>query len=219
MILAERSYSTKSFRPRPTIHTEPDGSLLVVTTSWGEPGLAAQVNEDIAKYVQAAAADVEVTSPFEFMTSLGNEANYLRVATLICNESIYRRENRSEYVGGVELLALYRRGHKIAYVQVGVPHVLIQREGQGVVPLVIGAEVPHENPPLPQHLLGIDASVNIRCGEFRVEETDRLILYAGAAWPETLWRPTKSNDDLDQVAQKIVQKNPEAPFWLGLLSL
>jgi hypothetical protein len=224
--LSERSYSTKSVRPSPTVYSEPDGSLLIVTTSWGDPGLANKVNEDIAKYVQAATADVEVTSPFEFQTCLTDETNYLRIATLISNEAIYRSENRSEYSGGVETLVLYRSENKMAYVQVGAPHLLIQRQNLGLAPVAVSYETSLELgpfdqplPPMPQQLIGIDSSLNIRCGDFRVEDSDRLILYCGSFWPEALWRASGSGDDLGQLTQKIVQKSPDAPFWIGLVSL
>lgn len=226
MKLAERSYSTKSVRPRPLIYAEPDGSLLVITTSWGEPALAERVNEDIAKYVQAANADVEVTSPFEFMTSLSDEANHLRVATLISNESLYRGDNRVEYLSGFETLVLYQKENKIAFAQVGAPHLLIHREGLGLAPISVSYESSHEFgsvgeilPPIPQQLAGVDASLNLRCGDFRVERSDHLLLYAGAFWPDTLWRPTMAGVDLNQFAQRIVQKIPDSPFWIGLVQL
>jgi hypothetical protein len=225
MKLAERSYSAKNFRPRPVIYSEPDGSLLIVTTSWGESDQAHRVNEDIAKYVQAALADVEVTSPFQFLTCLSDEANYLRVAALITNEALYRSDNRTQYTTGIETLILLRRESKVAYAQIGSPHLLIQRTGQGIAPLSVNYESSFELshsldllPPIPNQLLGTESSLNIRCGDFRVEESDQMILYAGSFWPESLWKGSAVLD-LNQITQKMVQKNPEAPFWLGIVSL
>ena len=224
MKLTERSYSAKNLRPRPAIHAEPDGSLLIVSTSWGSSENAQRVNEDIVKYVQAALADVEVTSPFEFLTCLTDETNYLRIATLIANESMYRSDNKSEYAVGVETLILLRRGSMLAFAQVGSPHFLIQREGRHLAPVSVGYDASLEIggtqedlAPLPQQLLGVDAALNVRCGDFRIEDSDRLILYAGGFWPESLWSKTMEGADLAQITQKMVQKNPEAPFWLGLV--
>src|SRR4051812_29355671 len=124
MKLVERSYSSKIFRPRPLVHAEQDGSLVIITTSWGVPEHAARVNDEILKYVQAARADVEVTSPFEFLSCLSDEANCLRVATMICNERFYRSDNRSDYNAGVELLVLAREGSHLSYAQVGSPNLL-----------------------------------------------------------------------------------------------
>lgn len=226
MKIQERSYSTKMFRPRPEIYAEPDGSLLVVTTSWGDPEHAVRFNEDVAKYIQAARADVEVTSPFEFLTSLTNEANYLRISALIANESFYRSDNKADYQAGLETLMLLRVGSQLAYAQVGAPHLLIQKADRLVAPVSMNYDASLEMsgeqgillPPLPQSLVGIDMNLNIRAGHFRIDDRDRLILYSGSIWPEALWGATATTD-LQQLTQKVVQKNPEAPFWLGLVHL
>ena len=226
MRLEERSYSSKTYRPRPAIYTEPDGSFLIVTTSWGSSEHAQRINDDIAKYVQAAKADVEVTSPFEFLTSLSSEANYLRIAALICNEQLYRGDNKNEYVAGLETLILLRQGSQMAYAQVGAPHLMIKKEGRPLSPISVSYESSLEMsgpdniilPPLPQTLMGIDVNLNIRSGDFKVDDGDQLVLYAGSFWPESLWNASQSGN-LQQLTQKMVQKNPEAPFWLGVIDL
>lgn len=226
MRIVERSYSTKSFRPRPEVYLEPDGSFIVVTTSWGNPEHATRLNDDVAKYIQAAKADIEVTSPFEFLTSLTNQANYLRIATLIANEAIYRGDNKSEYHAGLETLLLLRTDSQMAFAQVGAPHLLIQKSDRMMTPIAVnfdaGLEMSGDDgvilPPLPQVLVGVDSSLNIRVGDFRVEDRDRLILYSGGVWPESIWNSPQATD-LQQMTQKLVQKNPDAPFWLGIVSL
>jgi len=226
MKITERSYSTKNFRPRPEIYAESDGSLIVVTTSWGTPEDAVRLNEDVAKYVQAAKADVEVTSPFEFLTSLTNQANYLRIATLIANESFYRGDNKSNYQAGLETLIILKTGSQISYAQVGAPHLLIQKSDKVMVPVAVNFDASLEMSgddgtllaPLPQTILGADKSLNVRSGDFRIDDSDRLILYAGGVWPESIWSSNYSTD-LEQLTQKLVQKNPDAPFWLGIVDL
>ena len=47
MKLQERSYSTKVLRPKPLIHTEEDGSLIVVATSWGQPEHAQRALDEV----------------------------------------------------------------------------------------------------------------------------------------------------------------------------
>lgn len=226
MKLEERSYSSKLHRPRPAIYTETDGSFIIVSTSWGAPEHAQKVNDELAKYIQAAKADVEVTSPFEFLTTLTSEANYLRIAALISNEQFYRAENKSEYLAGIETLVLFHKGCQMAYAQVGAPHLLVQKSGRPLVPVAVGLEASLEMsgsenpvlPPLPQALLGIDSSLNIRCGDFHVDQGDRLVLYAGSFWPESLWTSSQG-DTLQHLTQRMVQQNPEAPFWLGVVDL
>lgn len=226
MKIEERSYSSKIYRPRPAIYIEPDGSFLAISTSWGAPEHGDKVNSEIVKYIQASKDDVEVTSPFAFLTSLSTEANYLRIAALISNESLYRGENKNEYVVGVETLILLQKGSQIAYAQVGAPHLLIQKRGHPLSPVSVGYEASLEMsgednlllPPLPQDLLGLDPHPLMKCGDFKVDEGDRLVLYAGSFWPESLWAFSESAQ-LQSLTRKMVQKNPEAPFWLGLVEL
>lgn len=229
MKIVERSYSSKLLRPRPVIHAEADGSLIIITTSWGPAEHASRVNDEILKYVQAAVADVEVTSPFEFLTCLSDEANYLRVATMICNERFYRADNKVEYTAGVEMLVLLKRGAHIAFAQVGGPHLMIQRPGQDLAPVSVQYETALELantgaptlPPLPQTLLGIDSSINIRSGDFRHHSQDQLVAYAGSFWPGQLWQDMSATRGLDltSMTNRLAQKNPDAPFWLGLITL
>lgn len=226
MRLTERSYSGKIIRPRPVVHVEPEGSLILVSTSWGEPGAAAVVNEEITKYVQAALADVEVTSPYEFISSLTDEANYLRVATLIINERLYRSDNRNEYVAGVETLALFKKDSQLAYVKVGGPHMLIQKAPGDVLPVLTSLNLNRQVSdglnlvaPLPQELLGADLHVNLQAGHFRVEDEDQIFLYAGSYFPSQLWNELPGTADVNTLAQKLASSQPEAPFWLGRVQL
>jgi hypothetical protein len=235
MKLLERSYSSKIIRPRPVVHAEEDGSLLIITTSWGDPEHASRLNDDILKYVRAARADVEVTSPFEFLTCLSNQANYLRVAAMISNERFHRSENRTEFNAGIEVLILLRQGPHIAYAQIGSPHLLVQKSGQGLIPLSVQYEASLEMsesqdsnlPPLPQVLLGIDSSLNIRSGDFRIDPSDHLVVYAGSYWPALVWQdrvdlPRAYRDpkeELTKLTNTIAQRNPDAPFWLGIIAL
>ncbi|HWU42160.1 MAG TPA: hypothetical protein VN132_01940, partial [Bdellovibrio sp.] len=138
MKLQERSYSTKILRPKPLIHVEADGSLIVVATAWGEHEPAQRALEEVAKYVNSAKADVEVTSPFEFLGCLTDEANYVRTGFMLANEILYRGENRTQYSCGVEIAALFHRGDQLAWAHVGCPSLFLQRQRQRLQPLSIG---------------------------------------------------------------------------------
>jgi hypothetical protein len=221
--MQERSYSSKLFRPKPVIHTESDGSLLVIATSWGLPEHATRVADEIAKYVTSARGDVEVTSPFEFLTCLSSEANHLRIATQIANDVLYRGENKSEYVSGVELLAVSRVGSQIAWAQVGAPHLLLRRPGRPLVPLATCFDHSFEvslqgrrEAPLPSRLLGVDPSCNIVSGDLQAGPDDLMILLASSLLPSALWT-APGPFDLQGLTKHLIQEDAEAPFWLGLV--
>lgn len=225
MKMQDRSYSTKIIRPKPLVHQQDDGGLIVVATSWGKTEHAQRALDEVVKYVNSAQADVEVTSPFDFLTALTDEVNYLRTALLITNDMLYRGENKSEYFSGVEILALFKRGSQVAWAHVGNPSVLIQRHGQRLQPLSMGLDLSAELsegdsilPPLPAQLLGMDPTCYIQCGHTRVSEGDKLVLLGSASIATALWTETHGAD-MGTLTQRMIQESPETPFWLGLVQL
>jgi len=226
MKLQERSYSTKIMRPKPLVHSEEDGSLIVIATAWGQPEHGQRAIEEVVKYVNAAKADVEVTSPFEFLTCVTDEVNYVRTGLLIANDALYRGENKNQYFSGVEILVLFRRGSQIAWAQVGCPSVLIQRQNQGLQPLSMGLDLSAEMkpadvelPPLPGQLLGLDRTCNIQCGHTLTQEGDQLVLLASTTVAPSLWSLPPYQADLTHVTNRMIQDSPETPFWLGLIAV
>lgn len=226
MKLQERSYSTKIMRPKPLIHQEDDGSLIVIATSWGQPEHAQRALDEVVKYVRAAQSDVEVTSPFEFLTCLSDEVNYVRTGLLIANDVLYRGENKTEYFSGVEVLALFQRNGQIAWAHVGSPGVFIQRYEQSLQPLSVGLDLSSEMPsasvplpPLPAQLLGLDPTCNVSCGHTRVAPHDRLVLLASSTVAPSLWSNDSREIELNTVSNRMIQAAPETPFWLGLVQV
>ncbi|MGE5085500.1 MAG: hypothetical protein ACM3MG_04315 [Bacillota bacterium] len=226
MKIQERSYSTKIMRPKPLIHSEEDGSLVVIATSWGQPEHAQRATEEVVKYVNAAKADVEVTSPFEFLTCTTDEVNYVRTGLLIANDALYRGENKSQYFSGIEILVVFKRGSQIAWAQVGCPSLLIRRQHQSLQPLSMGLDLAAEMkssefdlPPLPGQLLGLDRTCNIQSGHTLAQEGDQLVLLASATVATSLWGLPPDQVDLNHVANRMIQDSPETPFWLGLVAV
>lgn len=224
MKLQERSYSSKILRPKPQIHMEEDGSLIVIATSWGQPEHAVRATEEIVKYVNAAKADVEVTSPFEFLSCLSDEVNYVRTGMLIANDILYRGENKTEYFSGVEILAIFRRGPQVAWAQVGCPSILMQRRDQSLQPMAMSLDLSSEFhfaeealSPLPAQLLGLEPTCDIHCGHTYIRGGDQLVLLSSAQVAQALWTSGREPLNLTTVTNRMIQEAPETPFWLGLL--
>lgn len=224
MKLQERSYSTKILRPKPLIYTEDDGSLIVVATSWGQPEHGQRAMDEIVKYVRAAQSDVEVTSPFEFLSCLTDEINYVRTGILIANDMLYRGENKMEYFSGVEIMAIFKRGPQVAWAQVGAPSLFIQRKNRQLQALSIGTDLSSEFSdqtlaPLPSNLLGLEPTCYIQCGHTHVTEGDQLVLLASTNVATSLWTKEASEADLSNITTRMIQDSPESPFWLGLINI
>lgn len=225
MKIVERSYSSKIFRPKPLIFSQSDGSLIVVVTPWGQPEHAQKVMDEIVNYVSATSGDVEVTSPFEFLTCLSDDANYLRTSLLIANDQLYRSENKNEYLSGVEAVVLMKNKQKVSWAQIGSPHILIKKTNMSLTPYAIDFDLSFDLTknnnllaPLPGKLLGIDRSCQISCGDINVDDGDQLLLLSSSLLPAALWVACSDGVDLDKVTKAMVSEQAEMPFWAGLIS-
>jgi hypothetical protein len=224
MNLKHRSYGGKVFRPTPFIHE--DNNLLVVASCWGPGDQTPTVVNEVVKYVTAAMGDVEVTSPFEYLTCLSDQANYLRIATLLANDLVFRGENRNEFVSGYELTVLLKSDKQLSWAQVGGPHILVGRQHRSLMPLTCQLDASNEMdsklalPPMPVRLLGLEASCQIDCGDVKFNPGDQLVIAAASRLPKSIFLendPAKLN--LEKVTKWMIQESPESPFWLGLLDL
>lgn len=225
MKLHQRSYGGKIFRPKPHIYE--DESLLVILSTWGVGDQASRIVDEIVKYVSAATGDVEVTSPFEYVTSLSKEANYLRVATLLANDFVFRGENRSEYTSGYEVIILLKTDDQLTWAHVGGPHLLLKRAQRPLVPLVTQYDLSTELsktiqllPPLPSKLLGMDSSCQIVCGDTHIQTHDQLVLTSCSYLPPAFWVESQETSiNLEKATHWMTQADPETPFWIGTVDL
>ncbi len=224
MTLIERSYSSKIFWPKPLLSLENDGGLLVVVTSWGKPEHGQLVIDEIVKYMTAAKGDVEVTSPFEFMTCYSDLTNHLRISLQIANDILYRGVNRSEYASGVEVLVLAQEDSHVSWAQVGSPHILLHRQNRSIAPLAIQYDHSFEMtirggwcPPLASRLLGVEPVCPLSCGEIMIKPEDQLILLSASQIPQALWSWNSGSVDLAKVTSEMVRQDGDQHFWLGLV--
>lgn len=224
MKIAERSYTGKNARPKPLLHEEFNGDFQAVITVWGNSAVGQQVVDVITKYMSAAKGDVEVTSPFEFLPCYTNEANALRVATLLANEQIYKAENRTMYSSIVELVVFWKNENKLSWVQCGGPQIFIKKPGRDIFPVSVTVDSSQEVfginkdiVSLPSNGLGLDSSCALNVGSCVFEEGDRIVLLSSVKIPRELWKITDADLSLPTLIQKFGSQMDEQPFWLGLV--
>ncbi|MGE0761964.1 MAG: hypothetical protein AB7N80_01670 [Bdellovibrionales bacterium] len=225
MKLVERSFSGKVFRPRPEVLCETDGSLCIVATPWGPRATARKVIQSVVDLFHSARSDDEVTSPFQVLTGLSSMANNLRAAVMLANDTIYREENRSEYLSGVELFVAARRNNELAWAHVGGPHVLLDRTGFDLQILAASPDsaLAHSDQqqmlaPLPSALLGVGPTTNLSVHSVRLQTEDRLVLVHRSVIPPRLQTLKASERELVPMSQLLARQSADLPFWLGILS-
>ncbi|MBX3020834.1 MAG: hypothetical protein KF799_04095 [Bdellovibrionales bacterium] len=224
--LLERSYGGQLFRPAPEIYLEEDGSFGVIATPWGNRNAAKKVIETLKDYVLSARQDLEATSPFQKLTCLSGLANSLRVGVMLANDSIYREENKSEYMSGVEVLVFAHQEGELSFAQVGYPHFFLARQGMPWIPLSVQIDLstelsqpPEILPPLPQNLIGLHSTTNMNVASFKTQAHDRLVFLSHTVVSNPLFHLPYESTSLDQVSATLASQYPNLPFWLGVLEL
>lgn len=223
--LMERSYSGKLFRPKPEIHIEDDGSFGVIATPWGPRAGAKRAIEVLKDYVLSARQDMESTSPFQKLTCLSPLANTLRVGVMLANDSLYREENKAEYICGVEVLVFAHQMGEIAYAQVGHPNLYLARNSFPWMALTVQPDLamemsePHERrAPLPQNLIGLHTTTNLNVASFKSQPGDRLIFVSHSHAAHTSYSTPFEQTTIDKISESLAQKHPDLPFWLGVFA-
>ncbi len=222
----ERSYSGKIFRPKPEIFLEEDGSFGVIATPWGPRQGAKRVIEILKDYVLSARQDMEATSPFQKLSCISPLANSLRVGMMLANDSLYREENKSEYISGVEVLVFAHQMNELAFAQVGHPNFFIARRGCPWIPLSVQvdmstelSEADHTLAPLPQNLIGMHTTTNLNISSFKTQPADKLIFLSHSHVSHPLYSTPFEKTSVDEVTDSLAKRYPELPFWLGVYSL
>lgn len=220
MKIVDRSYSSKMYRPKPVISLLSGDKTVIVATSWTQQEHAQKVIHEVTQYLDSSFADVEVTSPFEYLPQLAKPANNLRIALLIANDILYRVENRSEFTAAVEVSILHQAQNQIFYAQVGQPQIFLQRGDFSVQPISVSVDL--KSPPLPKDLLGFDLRPQIQMGQFEVQNEDRVILLSSSyVSPEFFNKSSRSsiNNEIQDYTKKIAQAWSQEPFWISLLEI
>ncbi len=223
MELLQRSYSGENFRPKPMIENlrthiagaEADTTLLM--TSWNESAHAQKVAA-IFKEVLSMSGE-----PFgkEFgpaIDSLGPAGNRLRYAALAANKALFSSENSAIYSAAVELTVISIYRNSLYWVQVGCPHLIIANQ-KGFQPICYQPDWSgqiQQSSPLVSQALGLDLSVQMNCGNYRISGEEKLVLVARSSLPSSFYGAQQA--ELEVLSQILVEDNPEMPFWLGIFT-
>lgn len=226
LAFTERPYSGETFRPRPEIYLDEDGKTLIVATPWGPREAARKVIDRMNDYLTLARGDREATSPFEKVSCLSAQANRLRIATLLANESLYREENKTEYRSGVELFAGVFEDDEFVWLQVGNPQILLGRKGRKPLPLGSQIDLSFDLsdggdllPGLPSQMLGLDSSLNLTLNSFRARAGDRVALVSHSHLPESVFTTDTRDLSVDSLSRLIAAASPNHAFWVGVLQI
>ena len=219
-------------RPTPEVAIDHDLNSIVVAFPWGPREAAQRAIGRIFEYLRFTRQDREATSPLPKLTCLSNAGNAVRTALELANGSVFREDNREEYLSGLEIFVGTLDDSEFCWAQVGGPQVLLARGEQFLQP--IGAQMdlafdlqPAKKAPLPalpNRLVGLDQHVLVDVRSFRARADDRIVLLSHSCPPpliytlnsrEFLGRPDSAGSPADQIAAA----DPNRAFWFGQISI
>ena len=147
--------------PQTKVHSLLSDNLLVFVRLWSGPEVEQKAVDEIARYLSAADADLEVTTPFDYLESISSLANKVRVALLLANEAIYL-DNKEKYTQGFEIAICYKHNKEISIGSVGRFAFTAEKKDKNFTMFESGAFL-DDLILLPTDLLGIEREVDIKC--------------------------------------------------------
>lgn len=158
--------------PQTRLHSLLNDNLLVCIRLWSGPEAEQKAVDEISRYLSAADADLEVTTPFDYIESLSSLSNKVRVALLLANEAIYL-ENKEKYTQGYEIAICYKHHKEISIGSVGRFAFTAEKKDKSFTMFESGAFL-DDLVLLPTDLLGVEREVDIKCTSVSTRDLEAI---------------------------------------------
>lgn len=151
-----------------------DGQLLLFLRPWGSQDYNQKFADEISHYLSTAQADIDVTSPFDFLENLTSLANKVRISILLAHDFFLKSENNSVFSVGFEIAVLMQNKNEIAWGTVG--RFNIQKyNSEGVVNISSVGTERDQDVLLPIELVGVEKDLDIRLGSIRLKNENLIV--------------------------------------------
>jgi hypothetical protein len=168
-----RSHQGKQKFPATQIFSLLDDQLLVFVRSWGSQDYNQKFIDEISHFLSTAQADIEVTSPFDYVENLTSLSNKVRISLLLAHDYFFRAENKTSFSIGFESAILLRYKNEIAWSSVGRFNISVVGEQLNVISAV-GSDV-DDSVLLPIGLIGVERDIDIRSGSISTKNKSILV--------------------------------------------
>jgi hypothetical protein len=184
--------SDKFKLPQTQLYSLLDDQLLIFLRSWNGVDANQKVIDEINHFLSAANADLEVTTPFEFVENLSSLANKVRISVLLANDIIYKLENKEKYLQGFELAIVFKNQQEIAWSTVGRFEIRAIKN-QKSISLSHGGQFLDDQVLLPVSLLGIDREPRVLTGSISVKNLEEMQIESEFDQKKTCWTAVVSD--------------------------
>lgn len=203
--------------PNTETHQLLDGQLILFLRSWGSSDYSQRFIDEVEHYMSSAQADIEVTTPFDYLESISSLANRTRVSLLLAHDVFYKNENKNVYVVGFEATVMFRQKSELAWSSVGRFSIdKVQKQGVNRI-FRSGSDLDSEVL-LPVQLVGVERELDISSGSL-FYDTDSHVVVSSVYKNELVFaqdnqksESKNSNDSVVDVAQQ------DGTYWFSVLS-
>jgi hypothetical protein len=225
MVINDRSYGGKLFRPTPEIHINDNKTLCIIATPWGAPQAAKDFIDILSNLYLSSLEDMDktVTVNSTAVDFISMEENRLRMAIVSAHEDLQEKYNEDSITAGVEVLCCYREEFRLSWFVIGAPFMALRR-GEHLLPLHHPVDLSYDFstkekslPPLPKNLLGLQAHLNLESGNFRLQKDDELLLIARSYVPHELFQIPPADLNIESATLAMAKENESQPFWIATL--
>lgn len=164
-----------------------DNQLIIFLRSWNGVDANQAVLDEITHFLSAASADLEVTTPFEFIESLSSMANKVRISVLLANDMIFKTENKEKYLQGFELAIVFRSQQEIAWSTVGRFEIKVTKNKKNIS-VSHGGQFLDDQVLLPVALLGLDHEPTVLTGSVSIKNLDEIQILSSFDDQTTYWK-------------------------------
>ncbi len=217
MQIQERSYSGKSFRPKPQFLALESSGLFVISTAWGPPEIAQRNNQLLLDFLQQG-FDEEATRVGVPKDSISESVFQLKSAMTAANDQLLKVENKNSYQVIIESSAFFLKGNTLSWAQVGGPHILASNP-RGLQPIAYELDwawQKHQGSPLVTYGLGLEKNCQINSGSLQIDKDTFVTLLERSYIPSSFF--TAMQSDMTPMTQCLVADASEVPFWLGVMT-
>lgn len=160
--------------------------LIVIVRPWNNSDHLKVVIEEVSQYLSATQADMELTTPFQYVEGLSTLANRLRISALLANDRLFKSENREIYSCGFEMVLLYKKQTELAWLAIG--GFEIEAEFSDFKKIVSSnGDILDSCNLLPPHLLGVDRTPVLQAGSISNADLQALRIKSYFNKNDTIW--------------------------------
>ncbi|MBC7466258.1 MAG: hypothetical protein H7256_09715 [Bdellovibrio sp.] len=198
--------------PATQVYSLLDNQLLIFVRSWGSQDYNQKFVDEIMHFLSTAQADIEVTSPFDFVENLTSLANKVRISILLAHDYFYKSENKNSFSVGFETAILMRHKKELAWGTVGRFDVH-QLNSEKVNLISASGTDRDQHVLLPIDLVGVEKDVDMRLGSIRLN--GEKLLLSSAYKTNLQFKFDRNSKDWDLSGAG----NDQATYWFSKITL